>query len=123
MTNLLARALLRLPASHKKVAGVAVTYRRNHSSVEITAIPGFTNTEEQSVDGAVFSSITDDFLIEVTDLVLDGELTTPQRNDRIDWGERTFEVFSDGARRAYDYTDQYRTSYRVHTKEVHRTLG
>lgn len=118
MTSLLAKSMGHLANALKRATGITVTYWRGPKSVELTVIPGLTRMEVDNIDGAVTSEVVPDFLIKVIDLVINNEQVTPKRHDRIEWNGRMFELFSVGSSREYDYTDQYRTMYRVHTKEV-----
>lgn len=60
-----------------------------------------------------------DYLIEVAELALNGSPTTPQRGDRITDGATVWELASPETDEApWRYSDQYRTTYRVHVKRV-----
>ena len=92
------------------VAGVAVTYSRDASSVKVTATPGKTDYERESEDGVAIRSQARDFLIRVSDLVAIGE---PARGDTIveisaDGDTHTYEVLP-LADELWRFTDQFRT--------------
>lgn len=75
-----------LMATLKASAGVAVTYHRNDTngsfSVEITATRGRSDLTLE--DGALALQVqTSDWIIEAADLLLNGVVVVPQRNDFI----------------------------------------
>lgn len=60
-----------------------------------------------------------DYLIEVAELVLNGQPTTPQRGDRITDGAIVWELSSPETDEApWRYSDNYRTVFRVHCKRA-----
>jgi hypothetical protein len=63
-----------------------------------------------------------DFLLLAADLVLDGTSTLPQRGDRIyeSQGDQTYvyEVTAPAKEPCWRYSDPYRKTLRIHTKQV-----
>jgi hypothetical protein len=98
----------------RPAAGVAVTYTQGSTSLSIYAIPGFTEIDEQSEDGAIRTDKVQDFIFQASDLTV-----TPSRGDSVTWGSRVFEVVQPTGDRCYSYSDQYQRMIRVHTKEVY----
>lgn len=115
------QALINAVRTARQVAGVAVTYRRGEASVELTAVVGQTPTERDDGTGTIVRSTVRDYLIAVSDLVLSGEVTTPQRGDRIEEPSgHVYEVMPVGSEPAWRYSGPGRDVFRVHTRLIDR---
>ena len=103
-------------------AGVAVIYRRGTASVAVTAIAGSTAADVDNGAGGTIAGRVTDWLIEPGDLVLDGQLILPARNDEIvtqdDEGDVVHQVVPQGGEPCYRRSG---AMYRIHTQEVGRT--
>lgn len=106
----------------KDAAGVSITYSRNADAVTLTAVPGETTFEATDQTGAVVQVISQDFIFEQSDLVLNGTTVTPQRNDKItrtvNGATRTYRLLMDFGLPHYRETDAHGHGFRVFTKEV-----
>ncbi len=122
MGDLLQRASDWLETKRTKFATRQVTYQRGDSFVEVSATIGQTEFEIAGEYGVVEKAEARDYLILVADLVLDGQTTLPQRGDQIReaQGATTFvyEVMAPGGESPWRYSDPYRKTLRIHTKEV-----
>ena len=95
MPNLLAQGAAWLEQQRTKHLTTTVTYVRNDVQIAVPATIGRTKYEAE--DGQVVRiEFTDrDFLVLAADLVLNGQVTEPDRGDLIREGPREFEVTSD----------------------------
>ncbi len=118
----LAAAVVLHNAALQSAAGVAVTYRRDSSTVDVTAIPGSTDFEIVGPDGVAEQFQSRDWLIEATDLVISSTVVLPAKGDEIDETvgaeTHTYRVLSPGGGAVYRFSDQYRKVLRIHTKLV-----
>jgi len=99
------------------------TYQRGDDSVEVVAAVGRTVFEIDDGSGAVVQWESRDFLIAAADLVIgDRPVTLPQPGDRIsetqDGKVYVYEVMAPGKEPCWRYSDPYRRTLRVHTKQV-----
>lgn len=108
---------------------VTITYTRGAESVTIAADePG-----AAWVGNTLFARVVDepgaavlwgerDYIIPAASLVIGGELTRPQKGDRIaetiDGAELVFELQTPTGEPAWRYSDADRQRYRVHMKKV-----
>lgn len=99
-----------------------VVYARGSDSVELAATVGRTVFEQADEFGIVHRTESRDFLVLTMDLVLAGVQTLPKAGDRIreSAGEQTFvyEVMAPGTEPPFRYSDPYRKTLRIHTKQV-----
>ena len=99
-----------------------VSYHRGESSVEVQATIGRTVFEIDDGTGILEKIESRDFLILVADLILAGEATLPQRGDRIkeNYGDKVYvyEVLAPGKEPHYRFSDPYRNTLRIHSKQV-----
>lgn len=99
-----------------------VTYQRGESAVELAATVGRTLFETANEFGIVERTESRDFLIAAADLVLDGQSAQPRRGDRIrePSGGQVFvyEVMAPGNEPCWRFSDPYRRTLRIHTKQV-----
>ena len=100
----------------------SVTYCRGETSVEVQATIGKWTFEIDDGTGILERIDSRDFLILTAELVLGGEATLPQRGDRIKetQGEKVYvyEVLAPGREDCWRYSDPYRKTLRIHTKQV-----
>ena len=105
----------------RRVDNSAITYRRGSARVAgIIAAMGDSEYEVENADGLIAEIHTADFLISVADLSRFGR---PQENDEIDavmidGTTATFIVTAPSPEPAWRFSDNYRSTYRVHTKRV-----
>jgi hypothetical protein len=130
VADLLEQASAWLDRMRTKHMARPVTYCRGEQSVEVQATLGRTVFEIADAYGVVEQSESRDFLILAADLVLDGAVTLPQRGDRIREPQdgpstgsgqaKTFvyEVMAPGKEPHYRFSDVYRRTLRIHTKQV-----
>ena len=113
-------AMAWLAGKRKSYMAQTVTYSRGEDEVELLATLGskvFRMPDEYGVDIRIE---TRDYLITAADLILDGSVVTPNPCDRItESGGEVYEVMSPGADEPHwRYSDAYRRTLRVHTKQV-----
>lgn len=122
--SLLSRGQRWLNNTLQGAGGVSVTYTRGVQSVTLTAWVGRTAFAQLPGTGTGAAVIWGDrdYLVPAADLLLGGQVVTPQRGDRIteviDGASLTFEVMAPGAEPAWRYSDAGRQTLRVHTKKV-----
>lgn len=112
----LQQAVDSLRRSLQSSGGVTVRYAViGGSEIELTAIPGNTDTQAEFGDGVIRTERSHDFIIAIEDL---GHV--PQPGDRIVWDGRTYEVMNPtGLDKHYDEVGPYQQMYRIHTKQVY----
>jgi len=99
-----------------------VMYCRGEESVEVQATVGRTVFQTADAYGVVEQSESRDFLIAAADLVLGEAVTLPERGDRIreaqDGKTFVYEVMAPGKEPHYRFSDVYRRTLRIHTRQV-----
>ena len=99
-----------------------VTYQRGADTVDVPVSIGRTTFEVDDGYGIVQKWESRDFLILAADLVLAGLQTLPQRGDRIQETQAgttyVYEVLAPGKEPAWRYSDPYRKTLRIHTKQI-----
>lgn len=121
MADLLQRASDWLEDQRTRHATRLVIYQRGAAQIEVQATIGKTVFEIDGGAGILEKTESRDYLILAADLVLDDELTLPNRGDRIQETEGkvfVYEVMSPGRQPHYRYSDPYRKTLRIHTKHV-----
>ncbi|MCC7409951.1 MAG: hypothetical protein IT442_17930 [Phycisphaeraceae bacterium] len=124
MADLLEQGVAWLQDQRTKHATRTVTYVRGEQSVELAATIGRTIFRLTDDCGAAVHDVTRDFLVAAADLALGGQPITPQRGDRVrevDAGTgQTFEheVLSPGGEPEWRWSDPYRRTLRIHTKQA-----
>lgn len=107
------------------VSGNTLTYRRGNTTVDLTnkAWTGRTVFASNLEGGARIEFGDRDYLIPVANLTALGEPTTGDRiSETIGSTVCTFEVMTpDTGEPSWRYSDQTRTVYRVHTKQVKKS--
>jgi hypothetical protein len=122
MSNLLEKASDWLQAQRTRHASRVVTYARGGLSVDIAATIGKTTFEIDDGYGVLVRYESRDFLVLAADLILGDGPTTPERGDRIreTQGGQVFvyEVTAPGKEPCWRYSDPYRKTFRIHSKQV-----
>ena len=123
MTDLLQQGSDWLEDQRTQHATRIVTYCRGQDSVDVAATVGQTVFRLTDDYGAEIRHVRRDYLILTADLVLAGQETLPQRGDQIKEtsGSTTYvhEVMGPGGNEPdWRYSDPYRKTLRIHTKEV-----
>lgn len=99
-----------------------VSYHRGAESVAVQATIGRTVFEVDDGMGILERIESRDFLIITADLVLAGQAILPQRGDRIKEtsGDKVYvyEVLAPGKEPHYRFSDPYRKTLRIHSKQV-----
>ena len=120
--DLLRRGLEWLERERAKYASQKVRYRRGTEEAEVRATVGKTVFEIQNDYGVAERTETRDFLVLARELVLGGAVTTPQRGDQVRerQGSQVFiyEVMAPGKEPEWRYSDLYRHTLRIHTRQV-----
>lgn len=122
MADLLANAATWLAQQRTKHLSQPVVYRRDALIVTVSATIGKTEFEVDDEFGVVQRIESRDFLILTSGLVLDGNVTLPERGDIIEEqaGTQTlqYEVTAPGKEPCWRYSDLYRQTLRIHTKAI-----
>jgi len=99
-----------------------VQYQRGGESVEIAATVGRTVFEQADYYGIIHRTESRYYLVLATDLLLASVQTLPKAGDRIREtdGDKVFvyEVMAPGGEPAYRFSDPYRRTLRIHTKQM-----
>jgi len=111
-----------LETKRTQYASRVVTYARGVPSVEVLATIGKTTFEVDDGYGVLVRHESRDFLVLAADLILGDGPTTPERGDRIreTQGSQVFvyEVTAPGKEPCWRYSDPFRKTLRIHTKQV-----
>jgi hypothetical protein len=117
-----------LNRAHKATESVAVTYTRKTDAGVLLTTPTPTiqarhgrvmSSSRQEESGVAVQWSERVYLIEVADLVLGGQPTTPKRGDRITEAGMIWELApTDTGDPFWRYSDPGRTLYRCYTKRV-----
>ena len=122
MADLLEAASKWLEEKRTQHRSRTVSYQRGADTAQVLASIGRTTFEIDDGYGLVQKFESRDFLILASDLVLEGSSTLPQRGDRIQETEGsttfTYEVLAPGKEPAWRYSDPYRKTLRIHTKQI-----
>lgn len=122
MTDLLSKGSAWLDDQRTKHATKTVTYARGASSVDVSATVGRTVFQIDNGHAVLERTEARDYLILTADLVLDGSPALPERGDRIRESEGgatfVYEVMAPGKEPHWRYSDPYRKTLRIHTKQV-----
>ena len=122
MSDLLQRGSDWLEEKRTQHASRFIAYVRGAQSVELSATVGRTTFEVDDGYGVLVRHESRDFLLLAADLVLDAGQTLPQRGDRIREMQGpqvvVYEVTAPGSEPCWRYSDPYRKTLRIHTKEV-----
>ena len=122
MADLLQQASDWLEEQRTRHAASTVQYVRGSRSAVVPASIGKTTFELDDGYGVLVRHESRDFLVLSADLVLDGTPTLPERGDRIreTRGQEVFvyEVTAPGKEPCWRYSDAYRKTLRIHTKQI-----
>ena len=101
---------------------VPIQYQRGEDSIQISATIGRTTFMVDNGSGILEESESRDFLVRASDLDVGGISTPPRRGDKIhearDGVVFTYEVMSPNGEAPFRYSDAYRKTLRIHTKQV-----
>jgi len=122
VADLLERASAWLEDQRVKHLTRMVAYQRGVESLDVLATIGQTVFQIDDGAGALLRVESRDYLITAADLVLGGSQSLPQRGDRIreTQGSQVFvyEVMGPGDEPPWRWSDAYRRTLRIHTKQV-----
>jgi hypothetical protein len=122
VADLLQQASAWLDRVRKTNLARTVTYGRGEQSVEVQATVGRTDFEAVDAYGAVERTESRDFLVLAADLVLAGTAVLPEPGDRVrevqDGKTYVYEVMAPAKEPCWKWSDPYRRTLRIHTKEV-----
>jgi len=120
MTTPAERAVLNMHRAQRRTYGKTVTYRRGIQEVELTAVLGESEFPRTDSEGLTTEEISQDFILMVSELILDEVAVEPEPGDQIEVdGFGTFAVRSPGGSEpAWRFSDPTRKLYRIHTQEV-----
>ena len=123
MPDLLQTGLEWLSDQLKEHASREVVYERGAEQVAVQATLGRTLLKLDDGYGGVRMEWTDrDFLVQAADLVLAGNAVLPQRGDKVrdTVGSQVFvfEVLAPGKEPPWRWSDPFRKTLRIHTKQI-----
>jgi len=122
LADLLETALNWLESQRHKHRTKTVLYQRGGDSVELLATIGRTLFEVDDGYGVIQRIESRDFLVTVAELILGGETVSPERGDLIRETQGAsvyiYEVLAPGKEPHWRYSDPYRRTFRIHTKQV-----
>ena len=113
MTDLLKQGSEWLEQMRTSHCSSPVTYRRGQTEVTLNATSGKTDFEVDDESGLTVGSHVWDFLILAVDLGFD-----PEPGDVVAANGRKYEVMSLAGDGCWRWSDPYRQTYRIHTKDT-----
>lgn len=122
MVDLLETASAWLDDQRESFMSRAVIYQRGAANVETAATVGRTLFETDDGAGATLRTESRDYLIRAAHLVLGGQRELPRRGDLIhemqDGVIFIYEVMAPGDEPVWRYSDPYRKTLRIHTRQI-----
>ena len=122
MADLLQKASAWLEDQRTKFLTQSVVYQRGTDTVQVPATIGQTVFQIDDGAGALLRIESRDYLIRAVDLVLGDNAILPKRGDRIRETSGTqvivYEVVGPGDEPCWRWSDAYRQTLRIHTKQV-----
>jgi hypothetical protein len=122
MPDLLQRSSEWLEAMRVRHVSRPVLFKRGEDRVAVFATIGKTVFQIDEGTGIATQFESRDFLISAVELVIGGKIVLPERGDRIEemQEEKTFEyeVLAPGKEPCFRYSDLYRNTLRIHTKQI-----
>lgn len=126
MADLLEKSSAWLEDQREKFMSRPVIYQRGTDTVEVTATIGQTLFAVDNGEGAALQVESRDYLIRAAHLVLGGGPVLPRRGDQIhelqDGVIFIYEVMAPGDEPVWRYSDPYRKTLRIHTKQVDKEV-
>jgi|CXWL01.1.fsa_nt_gi hypothetical protein len=114
-----ANALAAMRLTLAKMAGDKMTYARGTNQAVIIASAGKSTFETTNDAGLAEEVQSDDWLVAPEELILAGEPIEPRHGDQITLQDgRVFEVMAIANQPPWRWSDQFRTWYRIHSKQV-----
>jgi hypothetical protein len=114
--NLFAKADAFVRGFRKRFSSIAGTYRRGAESVDLDATPARSGSLLAEDDLSFLTSQQEDLLVDVADLVLDGQATVPADGDTWERGTLVWEVRPNNGEPCFRYADGSRSVFRIHLK-------
>ena len=124
MADLLAKSSAWLEDQRTRYMTRTVVYERGADSVSVSATIGETIFQIDDGAGALLRVESRDYLILAADLILGGSPVIPERSDRIRETDAVsgqtyvYEVMAPGGEPHWRWSDPYRRTLRIHTKQV-----
>lgn len=122
MTDMLATGAVWFESMRVKFMTVPVTYCRDAATAEVRATIGKTVFEVAREYGVFEKYISRDYIVAAGELILNDNPVLPVRGDQIreTQGGKTYvyEVMAPGNEPCWRWSDSYRRSLRIHTKQV-----
>jgi len=122
MSDLLEAGAIWLESMRTKHMSKSVMYCRGGESVILPATIGRTVFEVERETGAYEPYESRDFLISAADLILSGEPVLPVLGDivkeTVDGKVYEYEVMAPGSEPCWRWSDTYRHTLRIHTKQT-----
>ena len=122
MADLLQKGMAWLEDQRTKFMTQSVVYQRGEDSVEVLATIGSTTFNIDDGGGALLRIEARDYLIRVADLMIGETPILPKRGDQIreTSGDQTYvyEVVGPGDEPCWRWSDGYRQTLRIHTKQI-----
>jgi hypothetical protein len=126
VADLLEKSSAWLEDQREKFMSRTVIYQRGTDTVEVTATIGQTLFAVDNGEGAALQVESRDYLIRAIYLVLGGGPVLPRRGDQIhelqDGVIFIYEVMAPGDEPVWRYSDPYRKTLRIHTKQVDKEV-
>ena len=128
MGDMIQQGMACLAEKLKAHASTPVLYRRGAEEVTVQAVVGRSLLKLDDGYGGVRVTWTDrDFVIAAQDLILGGNVTLPQRGDRIeqtiDGVTHVFEVAAPGGEPEWRWSDPHQIMLRIHTVKLEEGSG
>lgn len=113
MSDLLRQGVAWLDQQRIAHCSSPVEYRRSPDAITVGATYGKTDVELADASGLTIGSHVWDFLIPASELGLE-----PEPGDVIAADGRQYEVMNLGGEGCWRWSDPYRSTYRIHTRDI-----
>lgn len=122
MSHLIRSSIEWKSRQRERFAAETVHYKRGEAAIALPASRARSQFDDVGGTGIGASIETDDFIIRVDRLEIDGQLTEPQPGDQIIVGDlddgEVFEVRPRSGIPAWRYATNHRIEFRIHTNYV-----
>jgi len=121
MADLIKNAMVWLEAQRREHLSIPIIYRRGDASAAITATVGKTVFKVTDDYGRYQHIESRDYLVNASELILEGQSILPQSGDEIEENGFIYEVMAPNGEPEWRYSDSYRQCLRIHTKLTGKT--
>jgi len=102
-------------------AGTDIAYLRGNIQIDLQAVLGSTNWQDDNQDDTYSSMKSIDFIVQPDKLNIAGSLVEPSRGDAIRYNGYIYDLLQTSNGTFWSWSDGFRTFYRLHTSRSYVT--